>query len=104
MAKNTKLKGQARAEKRANALWNRNMKRLRSIVDRAETPEQRRAYVDAIMNVLNYGLNELPTEIYMQNEPVYKLIATELGDSTWVHPSRISTVPDYPTTSYSSSY
>lgn len=91
-------------EKRANALWNRNMKRLRNIVDRAETQEQRRAYVDAIMNVLNYGLDELPTEIYMQNEPVYKLIATELGDSTWVHPSRISTVPDYPTTSYSSSY
>lgn len=90
-------------DKRAVALWNKQMKALRTnVVDKAATPEQRREYAAAVINVLQLGLDNIPDEVYASNPGLYRAIARELGDSSWVHPSAVRTVPDQPTTSYSS--
>ena len=90
-------------DKRAVALWNKQMKALRTnVVDKAATPEQRREYAAAVINVLQLGLDNIPDEVYAANPGLYRAIARELGDSSWVHPSAVRTVPDQPTTSYSS--
>lgn len=88
--------------KRESALWNRQLKQLRKLVDiDGATPEYRRQMVDAIMNVMTFGLDDLPEDMFKANPSAYHAIANQLGSSDWKHNSEVG-VADYPTTSYSS--
>jgi hypothetical protein len=90
-------------KKREDALWNRVMIKMRPLTANSKlSPETRKKNADAILNVMQYGLDGLPTEIYKQNPRVYKLIADNLEVKGWRHPSEESN--PQPTTSYSSAY
>ena len=90
-------------EKRQAALWNKTMMQLRPLVQNKDLSiEGKRAMTDAIMNVMTYGLDNLPEEMYRKNPVAYRAIAKQLGSSDWSHWSEHK-VPDYPTTSFSSS-
>lgn len=90
-------------KKREDALWNRVMIKMRPLTANSKlSPEARKKNADAILNVMQYGLDGLPTEIYQQNPRVYKLIADNLGVEGWRHSSE--TTNPQPTTSYSSAY
>lgn len=90
-------------KKREEALWNRVMVKMRPLTANSKlSPEVRKKNADAILNVMQYGLDGLPTELYQQNPKVYKLIADNLGVKGWRHVSEESN--PQPTTSYSSSY
>lgn len=90
-------------KKREDALWNRVMIKMRPLTANSKlSPETRKKNADAILNVMQYGLDGLPEDIYKQNPRVYKLIADNLEVKGWRHPSEVSN--PQPTTSYSSSY
>lgn len=90
-------------KKREDALWNRVMIKMRPLTANSKlSPETRKKNADAILNVMQYGLDGLPDDIYKQNPRVYKLIADNLGVEGWRHSSE-ATNPQ-PTTSYSSAY
>lgn len=90
-------------KKREDALWNRVMIKMRPLTANSKlSPETRKKNADAILNVMQYGLDGLPEDIYKQNPRVYKLIADNLDVKGWRHPSEVSN--PQPTTSYSSSY
>lgn len=90
-------------KKREDALWNRVMIKMRPLTANSKlSPETRKKNADAILNVMQYGLDGLPDDIYKQNPKVYKLIADNLGVEGWRHSSEVSN--PQPTTSYSSSY
>lgn len=90
-------------KKREDALWNRVMIKMRPLTANSKlSPEARKKNADAILNVMQYGLDGLPTEIYQKNPRVYKLIADNLGVEGWRHSSE--TTNPQPTTSYSSAY
>lgn len=75
-------------EKRRNALWNQMLGQLRPYVGGAKgiSPKEKRARVDAIMNVLSYGgLDNLPAEVYKKDPERYEEIATALGMRGWMH-------------------
>jgi len=73
-------------EKRANALWNRQMNELRTkIIDKANSPKQRREYFDGIMDVLTYGLDSIPEDKFRLNPELYHAIADSLGAKEWKH-------------------
>lgn len=86
-------------EKRQAALWNQQLSKLRPLV-MSQSTKGKRDMVEAIMNAMNYGLDNLPDEIYTKNPTAYKAIAKQLGASDWKHSSETK-VPDYPTTSKS---
>ena len=85
--------------KRVNALWNKQLSQLRPLVTGDQPVEQKRQMVDAIMNVMTYGLDNLPDGMFKANPNAYRAIARQLGSSDWKHSSEVG-VPDYPTTSY----
>ena len=87
-------------EKRETALWNRQLDQLRPLVQQG-TPEYKRQMVDAIMNVMTFGLDDLPEDMFKANPNAYRAIANQLGSSDWKHRAEVG-VADYPTTSYSS--
>lgn len=90
-------------KKREDALWNRVMIKMRPLTANSKlSPETRKKNADAILNVMQYGLDGLPEDIYKQNPRVYKLIADNLEVKGWRHPSEESN--PQPTTSYSSAY
>jgi len=90
-------------KKREEALWNRMMVKMRPLTANSKlSPEVRKRNADAILNVMQYGLDGIPTEIYQQNPKVYKLIADNLGVKGWRHSSEAS--DPQPTTSYSRSF
>lgn len=92
---------QSLAEKRQTALWNRQLGKLRtSVVDKAVSPEDRRNRIDAVMNVLHFGLDNIPEDMFRRNSSIYHIIARELGAKDWKHWSETK-VKDYPTTSMS---
>lgn len=86
-------------EKRETALWNKQLSQLRPLVTGDQPLEQKRQMAGAIMNVMTYGLDNLPEEMFRKNPNAYKAIANQLGSSDWSHWSE-NKVPDYPTTSY----
>ena len=86
-------------EKRETALWNKQLSQLRPLVTGDQPVEQKRQMVDAIMNVMTYGLDNLPDGMFKANPNAYRAIARQLGSSDWKHSSEVG-VPDYPTTSY----
>ena len=63
--------------------------------------ETRKKNADAILNVMQYGLDGLPAELYQKNPKVYKQIADNLGVKDGKHFSENDVQP---TTSYSSSF
>lgn len=88
-------------EKRQAALYNQMLMKLRPLVaESGKSPEGKRRTVDAIMNVMDYGLDNLPEEMYKKDKATYKAIAAQLGSKDWSHWSE-SKVKDYPTTSKS---
>lgn len=89
-------------EKRERALWNSMVGKLRPMVTDPKLPvSERRKYADAVMNVMQYGLDGIPAEVFMQSPTVYKEIAGRLGLRDWQHFSESS---PQPSTSYSSAY
>lgn len=89
-------------EKRERALWNSMVGKLRPMVTDPKLPvSERRKYADAVMNVMQYGLDGLPAEVFMQSPTVYKAIAGRLGLRGWQHFTESS---PQPSTSYSSAY
>ena len=90
--------------KREQALWNKMMIKMRPLTANSKlSPEVRKKNADAILNVMQYGLDGIPDEIYQGNPKVYHLIADNLGVKGWKHPSEENPGP-VPTTSYSSAY
>lgn len=90
--------------KREQALWNKMMVKMRPLTANSKlSPEVRKKNADAVLNVMQYGLDGIPTELYQSNPKVYHLIADNLGVKGWKHPSEENPGP-VPTTSYSSSY
>lgn len=90
--------------KREQALWNNMMVKMRPLTANSKlSPEVRKKNADAILNVMQYGLDGIPDEIYQGNPKVYHLIADNLGVKGWKHPSEENPGP-VPTTSYSSAY
>ena len=90
-------------KKREDALWNRVMVKMRPLTANSKLPlDTRKKNADAILNVMQYGLDGLPDELYQKNPMVYKLIADNLGVKNWKHSSEENDVK--PTTSYSSSF
>ena len=72
--------------KRERARWNSMLGKLRTITADPSIPiEERRRNADAIMNVMQYGLDGLPAELYMQSPDTYRMIANRLGVSNWKH-------------------
>lgn len=87
-------------EKRQNAMWNSYMNRLRPIVADADVPpEEKKRRVDAIMNVMTYGLDNIPDEAFKAQPRVYHAIASQLGEPSWRHRSEVE--EPSPTTSFS---
>ena len=73
-------------EKREAALWNQTMNKLRPLVaDSNKGPEEKRRTVNAIMNVMYYGLDNLPEETYRRDRVIYRDIARILGSDDWSH-------------------
>lgn len=91
--------------KRRSALWNQQLTELRPYVSEAKgiSPKEKKARVDAIMNVLSYGgLDNLPEEVYQKDANRYDEIANILGMRGWMHwSSPKARVNDVPTPSYS---
>lgn len=89
-------------KKRADAWWNNQMRRLSKFTSGQNfSPKQRRDNFEAIMDVMSYGLDNIPEDKFKKRPEVYRAIAKELGAPDWKHFSE-NAVPDYPTTSYSS--
>lgn len=87
---------------RADAWWNNQMRRLSKFTSGQNfSPKQRRDNFEAIMDVMSYGLDNIPEDKFRKRPEVYRAIAKELGAPDWKHFSE-NAVPDYPTTSYSS--
>lgn len=73
-------------EKRERALWNSMVGKLRELTtDTRMSIDKRRRYADAIMNVMQYGLEGLPAELFVADPETYREIAGKLGVTDWKH-------------------
>lgn len=73
-------------EKRERAIWNKMLNALSPLTTNPELPvETRKRNADAIMNVMQYGLDGLPEEIFLQAPETYHRIAKELKVDNWKH-------------------
>lgn len=73
-------------EKRERALWNSMVGKLRELTTDTRMPiDKRRKYADAIMNVMQYGLDGLPAELFGADPETYREIAGKLGVTDWKH-------------------
>jgi len=89
-------------EGREKALWNRNLNRMREVITEPGIgPNERRRRQEAVMNVMAYGLDGLPEEVFSRDKAMYRAIAGRLGLRGWQHFSETS---PQPSTSYSSAY
>ena len=88
-------------EKRQNAMWNSYMAKLRPLVADADvSAEEKKRRADAIMNVMSFGLDNIPDDVFMANPRIYHAIAAQLGEPSWRH--RTEPEDAMPTTSISS--
>ena len=88
-------------QKRADAWWNRQMRNLGELTRSGSgfSPKERQENFEAIMDVMYYGLDNIPVEKFNKRPDAYHNIAAKLGNSGWKH---FSEIPDVaPTTSYS---
>ena len=89
-------------EKRDRALWNRQLMKMRPFVlDKSISLDERKRRQDAVMNVMTYGLEGLPEELYRKEPDFYRAIAGQLGVNGWKHWSERGARP---TTSMSTGY
>lgn len=89
-------------EKRDRALWNRQLMKMRPFVlDKSISLDERKRRQDAVMNVMTYGLEGLPEELYRKEPGFYRAIAGQLGVNGWKHWSERGARP---TTSMSTGY
>lgn len=89
-------------EEREKALWNRKLGRLREVITEPGIgPDERRRRQEAVMNVMAYGLDGLPEEVFNGDRAMYRAIAGKLGLRGWQHFSESN---PQPSTSYSSAY
>lgn len=83
--------------KREIAMWNKGVRKYRDFVNANNvSPELKKRYINAFVNIKYYGLDSLPQEIYNLDPEVYKNAAKMMGIEGWPHE-----VPDQPTTSNS---
>ncbi len=74
-------------EKRERALWNKLLMRTRSLTANSKIPPQeRRVNQTAVMNAVNYGLDGLPDNVFLENPRLYHAIAELWGVQGWKHP------------------
>lgn len=84
-------------EKREIALWNKGVRKYRNLVNQKNvSPELKKRYLNAFINLKTYGLDSLPSEIYNLDPEVYDNAVKMMGIEGWPHK-----VPDQPTTSNS---
>ena len=78
-------------------MWNKGVRKYRDFVNANNvSPELKKRYINAFVNIKYYGLDSLPQEIYNLDPEVYKNAAKMMGIEGWPHE-----VPDQPTTSNS---
>lgn len=85
-------------QKRDIALWNRGVRQWREIVNNNPTisPAMKKRYLNAWINIKEYGIDSLPAAIYESDPEVYDNAVKMMGIEGWPHK-----VPDQPTTSNS---
>lgn len=83
--------------KREIAMWNKGVRKYRDFANMNNvSPELKKRYINAFLNIRAYGLDSLPQEIYDLDPEVYKNAARMMGIENWPHE-----VSDQPTTSNS---
>lgn len=80
--------------KRADAYWNAQMKKLGDLTKGNFTPKQRKENFEAIMDVMAYGLDNIPEEKFRKRSSVYHAIASLLGAPDWKHWTEAEQVKD----------
>lgn len=75
--------------KRADAWWNAQMRKLGEFTKSNYSPKERLKNFEAIMDVMTYGLDNIPTEKFAKSRETFHAIATKLGYPKWLHPSEI---------------
>ena len=78
--------------KRADAYWNAQMKKLGELTKSNFTPKQRKENFEAIMDVMAYGLDNIPEEKFRKRSSVYHAIASLLGSPDWKHWTEVEQV------------
>lgn len=90
-------------EKRERALWNRLLMQTRSLTANSKIPpNERMANQSAVMNAMNYGLDGLPDNVFLENPRIYHAIAELWGVKGWKHPleSNSEVLPTNSTSTY----
>ena len=71
---------------RERARWNSMLRKLSLLTtDPKLSVDERRRNADAIMNVMQYGLDGLPAELFGADPETYREIAGKLGVTDWKH-------------------
>lgn len=88
-------------EKRQKALWNNMLNKLRDFTANPRfSPEDRKKYYEATMNVMFRGLDGISEDEFRRYPQVYRNIARKLGVDNWRHPSEFSKEPDASSSTY----
>lgn len=72
-------------DKRAEAWWNSQMKKLSEFTSSKYEPKVRKKNFEAVMDVMSYGLDNIPDEKFRRNPDIYHAIAAKLGRPDWKH-------------------
>lgn len=72
---------------RSEAYWNSQLKKLSEFTSSKYDPKDRKRNFEAVMDVMAYGLNNIPDEKFRKNPEIYHAIAKKLGNAGWKHPS-----------------
>ena len=88
-------------EKRQKALWNNMLNKLRDFTANPRfSPEDRKKYYEATMNVMFRGLDGISEDEFRRYPQVYRNIARKLGVDNWKHPSEFGKEPDASSSTY----
>lgn len=87
-------------DKRAEAYWNSQMRKLSEFTSAKYDPKERKRNFEAVMDAMSYGLDNIPDEKFLRNPDIYHAIAAKLGRPDWRHPLEMQR-PVVPTNSTS---
>lgn len=87
-------------DKRAEAWWNSQMRKLSEFTSAKYDPKERKRNFEAVMDAMSYGLDNIPDEKFLRNPDIYHAIAAKLGRPEWRHPLEMQS-PVVPTNSTS---
>lgn len=73
-------------DKRAEAWWNSQMRKLSEFTSAKYDPKERKRNFEAVMDAMSYGLDNIPDEKFLRNPDIYHAIAAKLGRPEWRHP------------------